>query len=406
MKQHTISIVALSMLVATHANAGAYMFPELGMMSNSTAGAGAQAIAEGAETAFANPAAMSEFDTPVMAFNIQGMVSSIDYTDNGSTGVFAGGDDQTAAGTSMPVGSFYYIQPINEQWTAGVALASSGGSLIDYGPDYAGALLLQDAQLLTVQLNPSVSYKVNEQLSFGVGLVSELGVLEQNFAGSTDGIIPKIEVTGDSLDFGYTLSSFYKIDANNQIGFTYRSEIDHELDGEVTALGASNDSSINVVMPAMALLSGHHQLTADTAMMWSLGWTDFSKIAETPVTLTNASGGIARDWKDTVSASVGVHYQLNSKWRLESGVYYETSPQDDPTYQYPDVPTGEIWKLGMGASYELNSQWRLQMYYEYLYAGQSSIEYTLLEGSPLESTLQGDYDIDLHFFGLLMNYRF
>ncbi|OLQ92941.1 hypothetical protein BIY22_00115 [Vibrio panuliri] len=402
---HKIKLLALSSaLLATHSFAGGYMFPELGMMSISTAGAGAQAVAEGAETAFANPAAMTELDNTQIAFNLQGMVSNIEYQDLGSTRAFSHGDKVTQAGTAMPVASFYMVTPLNDQWSAGIAFASTGGSLIDYGSDFKGALLLKDAQLLTAQLNPSVAYKVNQDLSVGVGLVAEYGMLEQNLAGSRQPGLPNVQADGDSFEIGYTLSALYHLAEGHRIGFAYRSEISHNMDGDISISGANLGSSVNIVMPATAYVSGYHTVSDKTALLWSLGWTDFSKIASTAITLTDRQGqlDIQRQWEDTFSASLGLHYQVNPDWRLESGFYYETSPQDDPKFQYPDVPTGEIWKLGMGTSYNLSSQWRMQLYYEYYYGGTPEIEYS----ADKLGTLHGEYDANVHFFGLLVNYSY
>ncbi|WP_394246980.1 OmpP1/FadL family transporter [Vibrio profundi] len=400
------SLIALSIFAASNAMAGAYVFPELGMMSVSTAGAGAQAIAEGAETAFANPAAMTRLETDTIAFNFQGMVSQIDYTDTGSTGIFDGGAEKTSAGTKMPAGSFYYVKPVNDKFSVGFALASAGGSAIDYGPNFSGSVLLQDATLMTVQLNPSVAYKVNDELSIGLGLVGELGYLKQNFAGSRDTMLPALQGSGDSVEFGYTISAHYETDENNRYGIVYRSETNHDMDGKLESTESSTDASFNFIMPAMALISGYHNVYSDLALLWSVGWSDFSKVQETKISLTNAESAIAREWEDTYSVSVGAHYQIQPKLRLEGGVYYETSPQDDPKFQYPDVPTGEIWKFGTGATYDLTSEWRMQMYYEFLYGGHPEIEYTAFDGGLLESQLSGEYSANVHFFGVMMNYRF
>ncbi|MEZ9139733.1 MULTISPECIES: OmpP1/FadL family transporter [unclassified Shewanella] len=388
----------LSLLVANNALAGAYMFPELGGVNVSTAGAGAQALAEGAETAFANSAAMTKITQPTLAFNIQGMVSDIAYTDTGSDGIFAGGESSTQAGTAMPAGAMYYVTPINDSWSAGIALVSAGGSVIDYGADFPGALLLQDAQLVTVQLNPSVAYKVNEQLSLGVGLVAEYGQLEQNFAG-TDKF--KTQATGSDLNIGYTLSGLYEFNDDHRLGFSYRSEIEHGMDGNLTISNQGLDSSVGIIMPATASLSGYHNVTDKTALLWSLGWTQFSSVATTDIELDSRIVEIQRQWDDTVTASVGGYYQLNDKWRLEGGISYESSPQDDPRMQYPDVPTGELWKYAIGATYDLNQNWRMNFYYEYLDVGTPSIEFQLAN-----STLRGDYSANIHFFGLMTNYRF
>lgn len=393
----TVPLV-LSLLVSHNAMAGAYMFPELGGVNVSTAGAGAQALAEGAETAFANSAAMTKLTEPTLAFNLQGMASDIQYTDTGSDGIFSGGEATTQAGTAMPAGAMYYVAPINEQWSAGIALVSTGGSVIDYGADFSGALLLQDAKLITAQLNPSVAYKVNEQLSLGVGLVAEYGKLEQNFAG-TDKF--QTEATGSDLDFGYTLSAFYEFSDNHRLGFSYRSEIEHDMDGNLTIAHQGLDSSVGIIMPANASLSGYHNVTDKAALLWSLGWTQFSSVETTNIALDQRVIEIQRQWDDTVTASLGGYYRLNEKWRLEGGVSYESSPQDDPTMQYPDVPTGELWKYAIGATYDINQSWRMNIYYEYLDVGTPSIEFQLAN-----STLRGDYSAAIHFFGVMTNYRF
>jgi len=381
--------------------AGAYVFPELGMMSVSTAGAGAQAIAEGAETAFANPAGMTRIKKATIAVNLEGSVSNIKYKDNGSTGLFSNGDSSTQAGTAMPVGSFYYVQPVNDSIAVGLAIASAGGSVIDYGENFSGSVLLQDATLLTVQLTPSISYQMTEQLSIGAGFVYEFGMLEQNFAGTSDNSLPQLKGTGESIELGYTLSFMYEVDESNRIGMIYRSETDHEMEGDIAGNNRVTPASFNIVMPNIASLSGYHKINPKFTMLWSLGWSDFSKVQQTTITLTDRSAGINREWQDTYSFSLGSHYQLNTAWRLEGGFNYETSPQDNPNIQYPDIPTGEIWKFATGASYNMNEDWRMQLYYEYLYGGQPETAYSLGE-----SRLNGDYDIGLHYFGILLNYQF
>lgn len=400
MKYNNTLLLTLSLLTSANTMAAAYLFPELGMMSVSTAGAGAQAIAEGAETAFANPAGMTRLKQTTLAFNVEGSIANINYTDEGSTGVFSTGEAYTEAGTAMPAGSFYWVNPINDKVSVGVALASAGGSVIDYGDNFSGSLLLKDASLITVQVNPSVAYRVNDNLSLGLGVVAEFGKLEQNL-GTTN---VTLTGTGDSLEFGYTLSALYEFNHANRIGFIYRSETNHDMDGALEGEQISSPASFNIVMPSIASLSGYHEITPKIATLWSLGWSDLSKVQQTTITFPESTTTIDRQWQDTYSISVGAHYKLAKDWRLESGITYETSPQDDPTLQFPDVPTGDTWKLGVGASYDVTKNFRMQFYYEYFYGGNADIEYEL--DGLLSGKLQGEYDAEIHYFGVLMNYQF
>ncbi|MGF1765222.1 outer membrane protein transport protein [Aliivibrio kagoshimensis] len=178
------------------------------------------------------------------------------------------------------------------------------------------------------------------------------------------------------------------------------------MDGEIKGTNLSTPASFNIIMPSIVSLSGYHAIDSEFAILWSAGWTDFSKVQETSITMTDRDTNIARGWEDTFFVSVGAHYQLDPKWRLEGGVYYETSPQDDPTMQYPDVPTGELWKFGTGASYHISNELRMQLYYEFFYGGNPEIEYNLATGTALESQFSGEYSANIHYFGVLMNYEF
>ncbi|MGF1770952.1 outer membrane protein transport protein [Vibrio wakamikoensis] len=399
--RYTYLTALISALLSTHIHSAAYVFPELGMMSVSTAGAGAQAIAEGAETAFANPASMTNIEQSTIAFNLEGVISDINYTDTGSTGAFAGGEHYSEAGTTMPAGSFYWVTPANDTVSFGLAIAAAGGSALDYGSNFSGAQLVTDTSLMTVQINPSLAFKIDEQLSVGVGLISEFGKIEQNMTSRNNE--RKLTGSGESVEFGYTLSAFYELNEAHRFGAFYRSEISHDMDGDFKGDNLLKPASFNIVMPNIISISGYHALSTKTAALWSASWSDFSKIKETTITLPNTSAAINRQWEDTYSLSLGMHYNLESQWRLETGVTYESSPQDDPTLQAPDVPTGEVWKFGVGTSKDITTDLRMQLYYEYYYGGSSDIIYSL--DGPANSQLKGEYDAAIHYLGVLFNYK-
>ncbi|MCZ8486052.1 hypothetical protein O9993_12410 [Vibrio lentus] len=48
---------------------------------------------------------------------------------------------------------------------------------------------------------------------------------------------------------------------------------------------------------------------------------------------------------------------------------YETSPQDDPTKVYMDIPISDIWRYGVGATYRVNDNWQVRGYYDYIDLG-------------------------------------
>lgn len=88
-----------------------------------------------------------------MAFDLE-----MKYQDNG--------DKQDGKAHSvMPSFGAFHAHQVTDRLHLGIALGAVGGSSLDYGSDWAGAGLLEDITLTAMQINPSLSYKLNDQCS-------------------------------------------------------------------------------------------------------------------------------------------------------------------------------------------------------------------------------------------------
>lgn len=396
-------------LVSAPSFAAGTVLGELGSLNASTAGAGSAAISEGAESAFSNPAAMSLVEKSTLTGSLQAFDLNIKYQDNGSYGSFGGGNDGGNAGSVTPLGSVYWVNPLSDKWAFGLALASQGGASVDYGDDWRGASLISSIDLVTVQVNASVSYKINEQWAVGVGMVSEYASLLQ-----TQQFTQNIgaEYEAGSVEFGVNLGLHYTIDTDNMLGLTVRSGLDHTLEGDVkldrNGNGETYDARLGLVSPAIVKLSGYHGLTDKFALLWSLDWQDWSK-NQSSVLILDDSGrqvNVDRNWDDTYSASLGMHYQLTNQWRLEFGVGYESSPLSDTAdnayNQYPDLPVDDIIRIGTGATYQASEDFSVNFFIEYLDLGSPEIRYDALG----YGALSGSYNNDAAIAGITMNWVF
>ncbi|MFA0232959.1 long-chain fatty acid transporter, partial [Vibrio sp. 10N.261.45.A7] len=73
---------------------------------------------------------------------------------------------------------------------------------------------------------------------------------------------------------------------------------------------------------------------------------------------------------------------------------YETSPQDDPTKQWVDVPAGEQYRYAMGASTNWGDT-RVDLFYEYVDLGDVYMERTESAAVNFQGTMSGS----VHFVG-------
>ncbi len=392
---------------STNAFSAAHLLPELGSINASTAGAGSAALAESALTAWTNPAGMSQLDEANLTVNVAALGTSIDFTDEEQHILGRDLDKNIDAGSWAPVASMYFVTPINEHLHAGIALASQGGSGVDYGSNYTGSVLLENVEFMTVQLMPSVSYKVNDKLSLGVSINLEY----LTASGELDPLALTgeiIEANANDFTVGYSLSAFYKFNQNHRIGLMYRSELDHYGEGDVQRNDGSMKSSVGLdfIMPQHAQVSGVHGVAENWDMLWSVTWYDLSTWTDLTLDVGDASAQIVeRDFDDVWNFAIGTHYQLNEQWRLETGISYETSPQDDAKHQYMDLPVSETKRIGLGATYQLNEQWQIKAYYDYIDLGTPSIDYQGGLGQDIVS-VKGSYDNTAHFVGIQTNFKF
>ncbi|WP_061007982.1 outer membrane protein transport protein [Vibrio sp. CUB2] len=420
--------VALVIGASSQAFAGGYMLSELGELSTSTAGAGFAALGEGAETAFANPAGMTRSKRKHIATNL-GLLNldSTNYdmgTSNGE-GVFDGCLNNYSSESSskklLPISSFYFTNEINDKFSFGVTMGAIGGSGFGYGSCFAGSIMAEDGLLLTAQLDPSVSYKVNDKLSLGGGESAEMAYINQTLGTEAiDGGMDFIEgeVPADDVAFGLNVGAMYQFSDANRLGFTYRSQITHELKGDFDVGGELGRSvrgelgidrlptQINVTMPAQAKLSSFHVVESNAALLWTLRWQDLSAAKQTDVVLHGSNSPVIRDWKDTYSAAVGGHFSINNSLRFELGYSYQTSSQDAPKKINLDVPTGAVSKYSTGLTWFINDSMRAQFYYDYLDGGSARTQ--ALDNLTVGELIQpnGVYDMNVNIVREVLPYTF
>ncbi|MEJ3623080.1 outer membrane protein transport protein [Vibrio vulnificus] len=401
-KPLVFSLLATSLLAAYQANAAGTLVAEMSQMSVSTAGAGSAALAENASVAYSNPAGMSYLDRPSLSVNLAAMALNIDYQD-------ANEPSQSAdeAGGFQPYGSLYYVHPLSDRVRFGVSLSAQGGSALDYGTQYAGNMELNDLRLSVLQLNPSLSYQLNERWSLGAGVQMDYATYQQNF------LVDHAHLDTDAWTLGYNLGVMFQLNDNHRFGLAYRSEMNHDLTGnlnteafryqiagpiykEIPAM--SGQAGVNVLNPRQVTLSGLHQITTPLSLVWSLGFEQWSANQSTHVSINDSHfTQISRNFDDVWIAALGARYQLTPKLRLETGVGYASSPLDDPSIQSADLPVDTQHRYSLGMNYQWRPNLSLNGYYSYVDYGNPEIA---------SESMQGQFDNHNQFFGLLINMTF
>ena len=380
---------ALALLIFSNlANASGTLMQEATYANAGAAGAGDGVYTETATAAYTNPATMSHMGQSKTTVNAMVLDLHMDYTDtpDQNNGNFGKTQGDASAHTVMPSIGIFHVTQLNEDVHLGLMFGSIGGTAVEYGTDWEGAIGLDEALVTAVQFNPALSFKVTDKVSIGIGAQLNYGILEAKTS------TLETDLDGD-FAWGFNAGAMYQED-DWAVGLSYRSKLEHEFDVDVTSnVDRLNTLSTDLIFPTIVDLSGSYNLNPQLALLGSVQWHKWSDYPETPIYGGDGNEivSVERDWDDVWKFAIGTDYQLNSDWTLKAGFSYETSPQDDPTKQWIDLPVGEQYRYSVGASTNWDDV-RIDMFYEFADLGTVDIERTNVD-------VTGSFDGHIHFIG-------
>jgi len=390
--------------------------PDMGM-----ANAGRAASALDASTAGGNPAGMTVLDRTQLVTGFMGIqLNSRFHVDHSTYGGGGGGN----AGYFTPNGTFAYVYRLNDRLRLGIVVGSNFGLGLKYGDHWSGRYYVQDGNVMTATINPSIAYKINDYLSIGGG-VSAVGGKMYTKVG-VNALLPRrgdgrLKFEDTDLGYNYNLGILFELSKQTRFGLTYRSQVDFtykdkpELKREGwlldSILNLKNQSkrtlSIGTNIPQAIMFSGWHQLTQKLAICGNLGWQDWSKFGTPEISVSgNTTHAFTADlhYYDTYHFALGGQYRLAPKWLASAGVAYDTSPLKHASDRSPTLPLDRAIRYGVGLQYDLSDDITLGCAYEFLDAGKAQIN---KKGGLLKGDLKGEYNTNyINIFNMNIVWRF
>ncbi|PHR86814.1 MAG: long-chain fatty acid transporter [Moritella sp.] len=425
MRINKVALAVTALLAASQVHAAGFQVSEHSASGLGRAFAGEAAIGDDAASLARNPALMATFDKAQLS-----IVGSYVDPDISVESTLGNANDVAPA---QVVPAMYYIQPINDKWAAGLAIYSNYGTGTEYEDDYIAGSAAGTTSIMSVNFNPNISYRVNEQLSFGAGVsfVYASAELKRNFGvpgqGAPGPIIPVdtsiAKMEGDGYGFGWNLGALYEFNQNNRVGISYKSEVKTKLEGEFTGMASSPvdptyplapqntvDGNLDLNLPSILEVSGYHKLTDKFALSYSwmyTTWSDFGDIvakSDNVAECTSSAGaGICLEKKENYSNSsryaVGGEYYLSEAVTLRAGYAFDEQG-GDATMSIPD--TDRSWYTA-GVTYRASKS----LSFDFAAALIAGKEITFDEeipvmGTSAEFTSSGD----AYIYSAQMNYSF
>lgn len=395
---HRFNRLAASLVLAGCANlahAAGFALIEQNASGLGNAYAGQAAAATDASTIFFNPAGMTLLPDRQVVMAGHLIKPKME---------FAGEGEFTASGTPVPgnqggdtggwalVPNAYYAFRLTPDVHLGVGLNSPFGLKTEYDPGWIGRYQAIKSEVKTININPSIAYKVSDTLSLGAGLNIqwiEAVLTHRQPLGAPPAPVPLVKIKGDDYGWGYNLGALWQATPATRIGLAYRSEVDYTLDGtsstsDPSVVPLNGPVTAEVTMPDSASLSLFHKLSSRWDLLADVTWTGWSDFDDLPIRGT-VNKTTPENWEDILRYSLGATWHMSEKLSLRGGVAYDEAPVSDID-RTPRIPDGGRTWIAVGGQYRLSTQSVLDFGYAHLFVNDPG-----LQSRDNGTTLNGEY---------------
>ena len=317
--------------------------------------------------------------------------------------------------------NFYGIWPLQDGLVAGVGLTTPFGQQTEWDKASPfGPAAPYFARLIMVDLNPTISARLNDQLSVAAGANLYWSRLDMKqgypWGFFLDGPFPSgtARLDGDGFGAGANLAATWKFADRQRLALTYRSafDIDYEGDFKISEIPAPlapvvagrSDFESKIRYPSMVTLGYGIELSDTFRVGADVEWVEFSRYQSLPLDIgaNNEAGLVApaipQDWKDIWTFGVAAEWNYDENSVLWLTYKFMETPIPDETYS-PIIIDADRHMAGVGMGHRMGS-------HTIGYAYQANfLEDRTIRGNP-NPAVNGTYESVTHLVSVSYQYTF
>ncbi|MDB5019434.1 MAG: long-chain fatty acid transporter [Pedobacter sp.] len=295
----------------------------------------------------------------------------------------------------------------------GLGIYTPFGGAMHWDENWSGKFTVTSLDLQAIYIQPTLSYKLTDEIGVGAGLVYALGKVDLQRAipiNQSNGESSTAQLKGTSKDFGFNAGVYFKDVSGLSIGLTYRSKVNaHVKDGdanfnvpEVLQSGFPTKFNATLPLPATTSIGFGYQATDNTVFALDVNWVSWHAYKALAFDYDNNATiedtNSPRNYKDAGTVRFGVQNQYSPKLALRAGIGYALTPVKEG-YVTPEVPDANRLLLSAGVGYRATEN--LNIDFSFLYENIKARTET-----NLETNLSGTFKTVVYIPGLSISYKF
>jgi long-chain fatty acid transport protein len=327
-------------------------------------GGGGTAWPWDASTIFYNPGGLSFLEGMQAYGSVSVVIPRTQFID-ASTGISERMSNQTFTPFNLYVGG---TLPSVSRLGIGVGVYTPFGTGTRWDDNFSGRFISQEINLQAIFVQPTVSYRITDNISIGAGFIYAFGKVDLRRGipvQDQSGREGQAQLEGKADGIGYNVGINLKATDALHFGISYRSQVDMDVENgtanfNVPASVQANfpNTSFTSTLPLPEVLSigvGYKPLERLTMQLdFNLvGWQAYDTLgfnyAQNTASLQDTRA--PRLYKNTMAVRLGGNYQATDKLGLMAGTAYDPSPARD-NYISPDLPDANRIILSGGFSFK------------------------------------------------------
>lgn len=409
-------VILLGICVSGAVSAGGYRVALQGQKALAMGHTGV-ALTDSAEVVFFNPGSMSLLETET------DIVGSIFLLDGKSE--YESEETLVSEETDNPIGTplnFYMVSQIDEELSWGFGVYTPYGNKVEWPTDWAGSHLVNDIELTTIFIQPTIGFRINESTSIGFGPNLVFGSVDFNRNLTTsltdeNGNRSNVKIKADNVDaWGYNIGITHIVNEKLTIGASYRGEVEIEArdeDASFRNVPAALQNTFNATefdadlpLPAELTLGLAYRMSDRMTLAFDINRTFWDTYDELKIEFDN---GIVsenrRDWEDSSIYRLGLQYRYDDKWILRGGVYLDESPIPNGSFA-PETPRGDAIGYTAGATYQYSKNLSMDVALLILTFDDEELSYDYYEEGGVTIPFSGNYDSAANSIGFGLSYKY
>ncbi len=327
------------------------------------------------------------------------------------------------AGYVSVVPNMFLMHQLKEDIMLSLSITAPYALETKYDDNWVGNNCALHSNVTTIDINPSIAYKVNDWLTIAGG-VSAQWAHGKLTSMPLAGISPiygneELKVTGSGWGVGGNIGFTINYAEDGRVGFHWRSEVSHTIKGNskfvLPAIPLPTGGSQRTVGPVELDLTTPHtfnigwyqRLRGDLkkfAVMAEYSYTMWSCFEDLTINFRDTGGNLQsqrEDWRDTSRVGIGMHYYATDDLTLRLGTAWDQTPIKSSSLRYARIPcTDRIWlTAGIGYKYE---NWNFDLGYMFIWFYDDP---KMNDHSSL-GTLKGYFEGRAHVASFQVGYKF